>query len=229
MKTKLGTSIIEYEVFSGARAFTTLRDCEELISVTTGHQIHGDRIAVVDKSGLTRDELQGYDAFITDLKGCPIAVRTADCIPVLLYDRTHHAVAAIHSGWRGTVLEISAKTIRMMSETYGTDSRELRAVIGPGICRECFQVGEEVIQKFQESGFRMEQISSWNGPRIENTLKGGYHIDLIEANRQILADAGIPAENISICGICTYEDRRFFSARREGNKCGRNINVIMAV
>ena len=219
--------MLEYPIAPGkVEAFTTFRDSELPYFVVTGHQVHGTRIALVTDPATDRDSLEGYDALMTNVKGCAIGVRTADCIPVLLYDPVKEAVAAIHSGWKGTLNRISPKTIFRMKDVFGTDPEDLKAVIGPGICRNCFQVGDEVVQYFKGNGINIEPIYSWNGPRQEGSMKGGHHLDLIEENRLLLMECGVPAANIQVSGLCTYEDGRFFSARREGASCGRNINAI---
>lgn len=219
--------MLEYPIAPGkVEAFTTFRDSELPYFVVTGHQVHGTRIALVTDPATDRDSLEGYDALMTNVKGCAIGVRTADCIPVLLYDPVKEAVAAIHSGWKGTLNRISQKTIFRMKDVFGTDPEDLKAVIGPGICRNCFQVGDEVVQYFKGNGINIEPIYFWNGPRQEGSMKGGHHLDLIEENRLLLMECGVPAANIQVSGLCTYEDGRFFSARREGASCGRNINAI---
>lgn len=219
-------NILTYKTDAKVLAFTAGRDAELPCEVTTGHQVHSDEIAVIRQMGMTRDELQGYDAYITNLPGCCIAVRTADCIPVLLWDPVHHAVAAVHAGWKGTVLKISQKAIARMSSEYGTEASALKAIIGPGICKDCFQVGPEVVSIFKDAGFPMEQIHDWRGPKQEGSMAGGDHIDLFQANRFLLEQAGVLPENIQVSGLCTYQDPHFYSARREGAKCGRNISGI---
>lgn len=175
---------------------------------------------------MTREELEGYDAFITNLPGVSIGVRTADCVPILLYDPVHRVIAAVHSGWKGTVLKISQGVIDLMEEVYGSKPAELRAVIGPAIGPESFQVGEEVAGKFKDAGFPMPLIWSFQGPGDGSPMSGGHHIDLPVANRWILHERGIPEESIKVYDIDTYRDPSFFSARREGVQCGRNINAI---
>lgn len=218
--------ILEYNISNKVHAFTTLRDAQLPYAVVTGHQVHGTAIAVVTDSGTTREQLEGFDALITNIPGCAIGVRTADCIPVLLYDPVHDAVAAVHSGWRGTLNRISQKTIFKMHDLYGTRAEDLKAVIGPGICKKCFQVGEEVVKFFKDNGFNIDSIYSWNGPRVAGSMAGGHHIDLIEVNRHLLREAGVPDANVLVSDICTYEDPRCFSARREGESCGRMVNSI---
>lgn len=219
--------ILWYDMADGVKAFSSLRDAVLPYPVVQAHQIHEDRIAIITKAGTTREELEGFDAMITNIPGIAIGARTADCVPVLLYDPYRRAIAAIHSGWKGTVKKISLKTIKLMEQQFGTDPADLMAVIGPCIGPESFQVGEEVAEQFKQAGFPLERILSDEGARVSGTMKGGLHIDLWLANRMILEEAGIKPENISVSGIDTFTHPEFYSARREGTKCGRIINSIM--
>ena len=147
-------------------------------------------------------------------------------MPILLYDPVRRVIAAVHSGWKGTVLKISQGVIDMMEEVFGTDPEDLRAVIGPCIGPDSFQVGEEVAEKFKDAGFPMSQIWSFRGPGDGTPMSGGHHIDLFQANEWLLQERGIRPGNIRVDAIDTYRDPTFFSARREGVQCGRNINSI---
>ncbi len=192
------------------------------------HQVHSDKVLPIDghivdmQADDKKDALEGYDAVVTSLSGVCIGVSTADCIPVLLYDNNTKTVAAIHSGWRGTVSRISAKAISVMHDVYGTNPSDIKAVIGPGISLKNFEVGDEVYEAFAEAGFDMSSIAK---------RYAKWHLDLWECNRQILLDSGVKAENIYIERICTYDNTdRLFSARVEQKgleKCGRNFNAIM--
>ena len=186
---------------------------------------------------MTMEDLEGFDAFVTDLPRVAIGVRTADCVPILLSDPIHHVIAAIHSGWKGTIQMISKSTISLMGEWFGTRPADLQAVIGPAIGPESFQVGEEVVEKFRDAGFPLPKIWSFQGTGDGSPMSGGDHIDLFKANRWILESCGIRSENIlESCGIRsenirvhaidTYQDPSFFAARREGVHCGRNINAV---
>ena len=186
-------------------------------------------MAVIDRPGLTRENLEGYDAFITCLPDVAIGVRTADCVPILLYDPVARAVAAVHSGWKGTVLNITEAAIAAMYSTFGTDPCNLRAVIGPAIGPDSFQVGEEVVEQFHAAGFPMAEIHTFRGEGDGSAMSGGHHIDLFTANRILLERAGVSASNIQICGIDTYTERALYSARRDGAACGRNINSIKLI
>ena len=218
--------LLYYDLGPGVEAFTTRRDSTLPYPVIQGHQVHGSRVAIIDRPWMTREELEGYDAFITNLPGVAIGVRTADCVPILLYDPVRRVIAAVHSGWKGTVLKISQGAIDMMEEVFGTAPEDLQAVIGPCIGPDSFQVGEEVAEKFKDAGFPMPRIWSFHGPGDGTPMSGGHHIDLFTANEWLLQERGIRGENIRVHAIDTYQDVSFFSARREGVQCGRNINAI---
>lgn len=192
------------------------------------HQTHGVKTLVIDRSFLLLPEtekqqlLEGVDAVMTSEPGCCICVSTADCIPVLLYDKKHQAVAAVHAGWRGTVNFILGHALERMRAVYGTVGQEVIACIGPGISLESFEVGDEVYEVFRSNGFDMSRIS------CRNTDTGKYHIDLWEANRQQLLDFGVPSSQIEVAGICTYlHHEEFFSARRLGIASGRILSGIL--
>lgn len=191
-------------------------------------QIHDTQALVIDEAYLnaTHEErhmmLQGIDALITRKPGCCICISTADCIPIVLYDKEHQAIAAIHAGWRGTVNRILRHTLERMHTLYNTTGENVIAGIGPGISLPSFEIGDEVYEAFREKGFPMEYISEWK----PETHK--YHIDLWAANRLQLSDFGIPDNQIESSGICTYQQYEdFFSARRLGIKSGRILSGIM--
>lgn len=170
--------------------------------------------------------LEGVDAVMTDLRDVCIGVSTADCIPVLLYDRLHHAACAVHAGWRGTVKRIVMKAIAAMKTQYGTSPRHLVAQIGPGISLDSFEVGDEVYETFRSEGFEMSAISrryAATDPRQAEK----WHIDLPECNRRQLLSAGLPSSAISVSPICTFLCHdTFFSARRLGIQSGRIFTGI---
>ena len=221
--------LLSYSLGPGVEAFTTRRDSILPFPVIQGHQIHGARIAVIDRPDTKREELEGYDAFVTDLPRVAIGVRTADCVPILISDPIHRVIAAVHSGWKGTVLMISRSTIHLMGERFGTTPADLQVIIGPAIGPKSFQVGEEVADKFRDAGFPMSMIWSFDGSGDGSPMSGGHHIDLFKANRWILEGCGVRPENIQVHDIDTYRDPSFFSARREGTHCGRNINAIRMI
>lgn len=201
------------------------------------HQVHEDRIFQVEDaffslSPSAREQLlDGVDAVISNVPDVVLGISTADCIPVLVYDAAHHAAAAIHAGWKGTVLRIVEKAVDEMAEKYGTDARQCTAVIGPGISQQSFEVGQEVLDRFTGAGFDMEDVTIWLPNRNrEEQPKEKPHIDLKEVNRRQLLEKGLEGQKITVSSIDTYTDERFFSARREQKgdvKCGRILTGFM--
>ena len=191
------------------------------------HQVHQTRIAQVDErlmpllSAERTEALEGYDALMTDLHGVCIGVSTADCIPVLLYDEAHHAICAVHAGWRGTVARICQKAVAAMTHAYGSRPEQLRAQIGPGISLDSFEVGQEVYDAFCTAGFDMAAISHKDEK---------WHINLPECNRLQLIAAGLSPESINVSPVCTYrQPDRYFSARRLGINSGRLFTGIIVM
>ena len=182
------------------------------------HQVHGTAVREVFCGGISPDCLE-CDAVTTDVRGLCIGVSTADCVPVLVHDPVHHAVAAIHAGWRGTVKRIVGKTLDFMHSRYGTFAADCRAVIGPCIGVDAFEVGDEVYEAFAAEGFSMDAIAV----RYDK-----YHIDLVECNRLQLTEMGLLSENIQLSGVCTFTQYSdFFSARRLSIHSGRLLTGIM--
>ncbi|MBQ0050416.1 MAG: peptidoglycan editing factor PgeF [Bacteroidales bacterium] len=176
------------------------------------------------------ETLSGVDAVWTDTPELCVAVKTADCIPVLLYDQRQQRVAAIHAGWRGTVGHIVTRTIEAM-QSCGAD---LHAIIGPGISLDAFEVGDEVYDAFSQAGFPMQRIArrypapTSSEPCTMSLESTKWHLDLWEANRWLLLESGIPASHIQVSGICTYSHlSQLYSARQETIHTGRNLNGIM--
>ena len=199
--------------------------------IVMAHQVHGVEVRQVTSellalSGDVRQSmLEGVDALMTDVAGVCIGVSTADCIPVLLYDETHHAVAAIHAGWRGTVARIAQKTVQEMVSAYGTAPEGLKAVIGPGISLDNFEVGDEVYDQFEQAAFDMASIAG-RSPAVSQPLK--WHLDLPLCNQQILRQVGVREENVFMADICTYaHSDEYFSARKLGIASGRIFTAIL--
>ena len=170
----------------------------------TLHQIHSDIcVAARGRMGLLGDG----DALLEDTPCHLVAVKTADCIPILLADEEYRAVAAVHAGWRGTVLGIVQYALRRMREEFGTRPAQVHAAIGPGIGECCYEVGPEVAAQFGETG--------------------PCHLDLVEANRRQLADVGVPEPRIYTARLCTKCGAvDFHSYRRDKERAGRMLSFI---
>ena len=223
------TELLRYQLGDGVEAFSTRRDSVLPYPVIQGHQVHGGKVAIIDRPDYTRDELEGYDAFVTNIPNVAIGVRTADCVPILLYDPVKRVISAVHSGWKGTVLHIVRNAVDVMHKHFQSNVYDLRAILGPSIGPESFQVGKEVVEHFRNAGFPIDRIWSFHGSGDGSPMSGGHHINLWEANRYILLQSGVRNENIEIVGIDTFVSPDFYSARREGVKCGRIINSIKLI
>ena len=195
------------------------------------HQTHGCKVVEIDRellalpSGEQQQRLDGVDAVVTRQRGICIGVSTADCIPIIIYDPRHHAVAAVHAGWRGTVGRIVQKAVAKMAARFGSEAGSMSAVIGPGISKKNFEVGWEVWQQFADAGFPMDAISD----SAELNDRGRRpHIDLLRCNKLQLIEAGLSGHAVTECGICTYDNTAdFFSARRLGIDSGRIFTGVM--
>lgn len=195
------------------------------------HQTHGCKVVEIDRellalpSGEQQQRLDGVDAVVTRQRGICIGVSTADCIPIIIYDPRHHAVAAVHAGWRGTVGRIVQKAVAEMTARFGSEAGSMSAVIGPGISRKNFEVGWEVWQQFADAGFQMDAISD---SAEQNDRARRPHIDLPLCNKLQLIEAGLSGHAVTECGICTYDNTAdFFSARRLGIDSGRIFTGVM--
>lgn len=195
------------------------------------HQTHQTRVVRIDEPflGLPGEErqqaLEGVDALMTDVEDVCIGVSTADCIPVLLYDRRRRCACAVHAGWRGTVARICEKAVREMGMAYGSDPTDVVAQIGPGISLESFEVGQEVYDAFRNAGFGMESISR-QFPSASGEVR--WHIDLPLCNSLQLQAVGVPATAIATSPVCTFKQHdRFFSARRLDISSGRIFTGII--
>lgn len=208
-------------------------DVSRLIIPHQVHHIESRRIAseLFSLPESVRNQiLEGVDAVMTDERGICIGVSTADCIPVLLYDEAHHAAAAIHAGWRGTLNHIVMKTVREMTVNFGSNPKEIKAVIGPGISMENFEVGQEVYDQFAAVNFDMDAIAKLYPvkEKKEGEPPMKWHIDLKLCNRMDLEMGGVRPENIIDEGICTYASSDdYFSARKLGVESGRIYNAIL--
>lgn len=183
-------------------------------------QTHSLNVKLIDRTPFPADMLADTDALVTTLTNTVLCIHTADCVPVLLADAEAGVIAAAHSGWKGTVGGISALTVQKMVEAGARPDR-IVAAMGPCICAGCFEVGEEVVERFMEAGFPPAVVSrDASFPRP--------HIDLPAAVRHTLIQSGILDCNISLPPGCSYcSPDKYFSARRLGIKSGRTLSYIM--
>ena len=204
-------------------------------------QIHS---ATVHRIGTPQTEPLTGDGLMTNAPGLLLAIKTADCVPVLVADIRRRVVGAFHAGWRGTVARICEKGVGEMRRHFSSLPRDLRAAIGPSIRRCCYRVGEEVRAEFHSqftyADDLFEEVFDSNAIHVRypllflNKRAPGHgdlgpeiHLDLVEANRRQLEDAGLREEHISVVEGCTACDTaRFFSHRAEFGKTGRMLAVV---
>lgn len=228
-----------------------LRNRELLAEAITGNlktplvmlrQIHSSVVMVADGAGFGQP-CKG-DGLMTDTPGMLTGVQTADCIPVLVADRKRKAVAAFHAGWRGTVKRIVESGIGRMRLQFGSEPEDLVAAIGPGIGPCCYAVGEEVLSEFgSQFAYAPELFHEVYGsdpvkdkyPLLflaqrapgRSLIGPNLHLDVAEANRRQLLDAGLNAANIRMVGGCTNcQPQLFFSHRGSHGRAGRMLSVI---
>lgn len=191
-------------------------------------QVHGADIRVVrsqqeamPKPGVLGDD-QYCDALVSETPNVLLAVKTADCVPILIGDPQTRAFAAVHAGWRGTSASIVQHAIRKLEQEYGAEPRNLLAAIGPAANACCYEVGTEVISIFKERFPAADQL-------LTVTRDGHARIDLHRANREQLIAAGVDAERIHLAPFCTMDrNDLFFSYRREKQVHGR-VGRLMSV
>lgn len=193
-------------------------------ALVTVRQIHSAIVRTLTAAGVATDDSTAQaDGLITAEPRILLGIQTADCIPVLVADRRRLAVGAFHAGWRGTVKRIVEEGVARMRSDLGSDPQDMVAAIGPGIGQCCYCVGKEVHREFTaQFGYAGELF------RADNNGDGRKaHLDLVEANRRQLLDAGVPASAISVVGECTScRTDRYFSYRAERGSTGRMLSVI---
>jgi YfiH family protein len=171
-------------------------------------QIHSDIINIVD--GFEKN-LEG-DALITKRTDIGLAISTADCTNIYLYDAVQKIIAAVHSGWAGTEKKILEKTITILQNNFGTESHNIFAYFAPSISQQNYDVGNDFTDKFD---------SKYLIPNKNKLL-----LDLKLANKEMLIRSGIPENQIEISNICSYADENLHSYRRDKEKSGRALGVI---
>ncbi|MDP3142367.1 MAG: peptidoglycan editing factor PgeF [Candidatus Omnitrophota bacterium] len=182
-------------------------------------QVHGAKIILANEShkgkgaASKKSRLEGVDGFITQEKNLPLSVFTADCLSIFLFDPRNEAIGLVHAGWRGTKKQICAKAVRLMRKKFKTRPADLIVGLGPCIRRCCYEVGKD-FQGFFSSGIVRRNNKTY--------------LDLIANNLRRLKKCGVKSKNIEDSKICTVcLNKRFFSFRKEGEKAGRMMSVIM--
>ena len=180
-------------------------------------QIHSDIFHVVDD--MPQERLAG-DALLTVRQGLLLVIKTADCLPVLILDRKKRAVAAVHCGWKSTSLRLVQKVIEGLKDRFRCDPSSLMAALGPCIGKNCYEVGEDVRQEFEDRGLN-------GGAFLPHPAHlGKYYLDLRLANKRQLVECGVDDGNISEVDLCTHCGENFLSYRRSRRTKGRMLAFI---
>lgn len=200
--------------------------CEDMV---LSQQTHTTNVRVVtgeDRGkGITRErDYKDVDGLITDGLGICLVTSYADCVPLYFVDPVKKAIGLSHSGWRGTVGRIGQKTIEMMSECFGSDPADILAAIGPSVCKDCYEVSGDVIEKFRETF----DEKLWPELFFEKE-NGKYQLDLWKANEFIFLESGILPEHMAVTNLCTHcNSRILYSHRAMGDRRG-NLCAFLAL
>lgn len=193
---------------------------EKDLHFIVANQTHSDNISIIRKKenkGWRQldNAIENCDALITDVEGVVLSILTADCVPVLLYDREKEVVGAVHAGWKGTKAQIVSKTIQKMIEVYGCNPKDIIAGVAPSIGSCCYEVRKDVAEHFFDT------------PEGFSSKDEKYMLDLPYINQQQLLDSGLKTEHIEMSHLCTAcEVEQFFSYRKEQGCSGRFMSMI---
>jgi YfiH family protein len=200
--------------------------------VAMAKQVHGRVVVVVragEAPGLVAPEA---DAFVSSSPDVAVAIRVADCVPLLMADRTRGVVAAVHAGWRGTAARAAVAALEALEHEFGTRPADVVAAIGPSIGPCCYEVGTELVDAFAAAGHERYLIDRWflapappRGSRERRKLR----LDVAGANRDQLLLAGVPEAQIYSLGLCTAMHLDVLTSyRAEKDAAGRLAGVIRA-
>ena len=185
-------------------------------------QVHGNRVYVLNDPSVSIEQVEKEeaDAIVTHLQGRSLAVLTADCIPIIIYDPVQHVTGVVHAGRKGTEKFIFSNVVEVLVREYGSSPLDLTVGMGPAIRGCCYEVDKSCISPFLE---RIPRHSGW----VRESKNGKFLLDLLEANRQEGVAAGIPIKNIYSDGPCTFcDNHQWYSYRKEGTT-GRMMTLAM--
>lgn len=179
--------------------------------LATSHQVHGNKVLLARQPG----HYEGYDALITDQKGIFVAVGTADCTPILVYDPAREAVASIHAGWRGTAQQVAKEALLAMQKEFGTNPKDCHAYIGACIDQDNYEVDGNVARHFAAEHKR------------EDAARGKWFVSLKGENKAQLLEVGVPEGQIEVSPYSTWaHNEDYFSHRKENGVAGRMLAAI---
>ena len=197
-------------------------------NIVASKQTHTTNVKIVSKKdcgkGIYRErDYDDVDGMITNEKGIVLATYFADCVPLYMVDTKNKAIGLSHSGWRGTVGKIGKVTLDLMKETYGTNPKDVIACIGPSICRDCYEVSEDVATEF-ETAFKGREKDI-----LINKGNGKYQLDLWECNYIIFKECGVYEENIHMPDICTCHNMEMMFSHRATQGRRGNLAAFLSI
>ena len=201
-------------------------------SVAMAKQVHGRTVVVMRDGEKPPAVAPEADVFVSSSRDVAVAIRVADCVPLLMADRTRAVVAAVHAGWRGTAARAAVAALETMEREFGTKPADIVAAIGPSIGACCYEVGSELVDAFAAAGHERHLIDRWflaPAPPRGSRERPKLRLDVAGANRDQLIIAGVPEEQIHVSGLCTAMHLDVLTSyRAEKDLAGRLAGVIRA-
>ncbi len=205
------------------RRVSLVLDCrpEDMVASHQTHTTNIRKVTGADRGkGITRPRgWEDVDGLITDVPGIVLVTYFADCVPLYFVDPVHKVIGLAHSGWRGTAAGMGTLMVKAMEEAYGTRPEDIWAAIGPSVCADCYEVGEDVAEQF----VKFQDVLK---PCAES---GKYQLDLWEANRQNLLLAGMRSEKIAVTDICTCCNAEYLFSHRASKGRRGNMGAFLAL
>ncbi|TYQ15582.1 UNVERIFIED_CONTAM: hypothetical protein Cloal_2053 [Acetivibrio alkalicellulosi] len=198
----------------------------DIKNMVFSNQVHDSKIRVVNEDdrgkGIIREsDIIGFDGLVTNVKNVALVTFYADCVPVFLFDPVKTVISLVHSGWRGTVKNISVEAVKLMKEEYGSIESNIEVIIGPSIGRCCFEVEDDALKEFEKNAYWSELLYNKDGIK--------WKVDLQSLIIKSLIYQGLRDENIFNCKICTKCNKdMFFSHRGHKGKTG-TLAAIMQI
>ena len=186
-------------------------------SIVFNTQVHGADVRIVESGADVAENGKEADGLITNLRNTPLLVFTADCVPVVFYDKKQGVVALAHAGWRGTYGNIAGEMVDIMTDKYGCEVVDIKTIIGPSVSVDNYEVSYDLIEKFsalEVQGYYKE-------------VDGKYYLDLWKLNKELLKKCGILEDNIKIIDFCTVRDNDKFFSYRLDNATSKRIGTVI--
>ena len=180
-------------------------------------QVHGADVRIVESGDDFTENGKEADGLITNLRNTPLLIFTADCVPVVFYDKKQGVVALAHAGWRGTYGNIDGEMVNIMIANYGCKVEDIKTIIGPSVSVDNYEVSYDLIEKF----------AVLEVPNYYKEVDGKYYLDLWELNKELLKKCGILKDNIKIIDFCTVRDNDKFFSYRLDNATSKRIGTVI--